>query len=325
MSETIDSIRSAAQGLLHDITATIDELRGDAPHGDGRSLDAEQITLETDGSGTIAVYRDLSGEGSPVLLVHSVNAAASAYEMRPLFDHYRGQRPVYAVDLPGFGASSRDAAEYTPERFAAAIERVLIDVVGAEKTPATVVALSLSSEFVARVASRSPSLVRAVAYISPTGMGRRQAEAGHGPLDELRQRFFKTDAIFKPLFKGLSIRPSVRYFLSKSFEGAPPADLVDHAVEAARAPGAWHAPAAFLSGSLFTPDAMTSLYQKVTAPQLVIYGEDPYTDFGAVSSLLAARPGAVRVEVLPTRGMAHWDHTREVTDAIARAESDEAS
>ncbi len=325
MSETFDKLRSAAQGLLHDITVTVDELRSDAPRGDGQSLDAERVTLDTGDSGSVAVYRDTSGEGAPVLLVHSVNAAASAYEMRPLFDHYRGQRPVYAVDLPGFGASSRDATEYTPERYAAAIERVLIDVVGAEATPATVVALSLSSEFVARVAQRSPQLVRAVAYISPTGMGRRQAEAGAGPLAELRHRIFMTDAIFKPLFKGLSSRPSVRYFLSKSFEGAPPPDLVDHAVDAARAPGAWHAPAAFLSGVLFTPDAMTSLYQKVTAPQLVVYGEDPYTDFGAVSSLLAARPGAVRVEVLPTRGMAHWDHTREVTEAIARAESDAAS
>ena len=38
----------------------------------------------------------------PLLLLHSINASASAYEVKPLFEHYRQQRPVYAPDLPGF-------------------------------------------------------------------------------------------------------------------------------------------------------------------------------------------------------------------------------
>jgi pimeloyl-ACP methyl ester carboxylesterase len=43
----------------------------------------------------------------PMLLVHSVNASASAAEMAPLFDYYRQSRSVYALDLPGFGFSDR--------------------------------------------------------------------------------------------------------------------------------------------------------------------------------------------------------------------------
>ena len=35
--------------------------------------------------------------------MHSVNASASAFEVAPLYDHYRQTRPTYAVDLPGFG------------------------------------------------------------------------------------------------------------------------------------------------------------------------------------------------------------------------------
>jgi pimeloyl-ACP methyl ester carboxylesterase len=43
----------------------------------------------------------------PLLLLHSVNAAASAYEVKPLYEHYARARPVYALDLPGFGFSPR--------------------------------------------------------------------------------------------------------------------------------------------------------------------------------------------------------------------------
>jgi pimeloyl-ACP methyl ester carboxylesterase len=68
----------------------------------------------------LAIYRDappdLAGAQLPLLLIHSVNAAASAYEVRPLFDHYRGRRPVYALDLPGFGQSDRSDRLYS--RFA---------------------------------------------------------------------------------------------------------------------------------------------------------------------------------------------------------------
>ena len=54
------------------------------------SLDAAVTFLDTASSGRIACYRDDRGDDAPIVLVHSVNAAASAYEMRPLFEHYPG-------------------------------------------------------------------------------------------------------------------------------------------------------------------------------------------------------------------------------------------
>ena len=53
------------------------------------------------------------GEFPPLLLVHSINAAGSAYEIKPLYEHYRGSRTVYALELPGFGHSERGKREYT--------------------------------------------------------------------------------------------------------------------------------------------------------------------------------------------------------------------
>lgn len=67
--------------------------------------------------GRIAICCD-SGSGGvaedrPLLLIHSVNAAASAFEVKPLFDYYRSRRPVYAIDLPGFGLSDRSDRCYS--------------------------------------------------------------------------------------------------------------------------------------------------------------------------------------------------------------------
>lgn len=284
-----------------------------APREAPRSLDAHTTFLDTSASGTLACYQDDRGEGPPLLLLHSVNAAASAFEMRPLFEHYRGQRRVYALDLPGFGASSRDRADYTPARYAAAIERALIDVVMAETEPAIVVALSLACEFAARVASRSPDLVRGLAYISPTGLGSKPAEGARA--HRLRAKVFGSDLVARAIFPLLSSRPSVRYFMEKSFTGRAPRELVDHAVATSHVDGARHAPAAFLAGALFTPDALRELYAKVSAPQVVIHGQDPYTDFGGVPALVAARPETV-VHAMPTRGMAHWERTPQVAAAI---------
>ena len=64
-----------------------------------------------------------------MLLVHSINAAPSAMEMKPLFDHYRHRRPVYAPDLPGFGASERGDRPYTPELYADALAQFLEHVI----------------------------------------------------------------------------------------------------------------------------------------------------------------------------------------------------
>jgi len=127
----------------------------------------ERFTSE---AGEIAYYADTSHSGRPLLLIHSVNAAASAREMKPLFDHYRATRPVYAIDLPGFGHSERADLRYTPDIFKRAILD-LIDKVIAGEHPVDAIALSLGCEFAALAALESPHSLRSLTMISPTGFG----------------------------------------------------------------------------------------------------------------------------------------------------------
>ena len=95
--------------------------------------------------------------------------------MKKLFEHYRGKRPVYALDLPGFGFSSRPDREYTPALFTEAVLKFLRTQV---PEPADVVALSLGSEFAARAALEAPERFRSLTLISPTGLNtKREARA----------------------------------------------------------------------------------------------------------------------------------------------------
>ena len=45
------------------------------------------------------------GDGPPVVLLHGIHAAASAFEMRQVFAPLARHFTVYAVDLLGFGKS----------------------------------------------------------------------------------------------------------------------------------------------------------------------------------------------------------------------------
>jgi pimeloyl-ACP methyl ester carboxylesterase len=94
-------------------------------------------------------------EAAPLLLVHSINAAGSAREIAPLFEHYRSRRPVYALDLPGFGLSERSDRPYTPRLMTDALHAMLGEIRRLHgAVPVDALALSLSCEFLARPVRR---------------------------------------------------------------------------------------------------------------------------------------------------------------------------
>jgi pimeloyl-ACP methyl ester carboxylesterase len=168
-------------------------------------VDGERGDLDTP-SGRVSYFADRSGVGRPVVLIHSINAAASSYEMKPLFDHYRGERPVYALDLPGFGLSERRDQRYTPQLYNDTIVAFLRDVVG---EPADVVVLSLGSEFAAMAALQSPESIHTLTLLSPTGLGRTPA-VGEGVYKVVSFPLWG-----RPLFDLLVIEPSLRFFLGR--------------------------------------------------------------------------------------------------------------
>lgn len=268
------------------------------------ALSAPLAQLHTRSAGRVAYYADTTADGRPLLLVHSINAAPSSYEVRPLFEHFRGERPVYSIELPGFGQSERSDRVYSPALYADAIGAVLAQVIG---RPADVLALSLSAEFAARAALAAPEAVASLVLISPTGFS---ARAMPGPdTGRVAYRALSLPLWRQRLFDLVASKPSIRYYLSKSFIDAAPQALVDYAYSAAHQPGARYAPLYFLSTQLFTRDALSALYAKLTQmPVLAIADRDPYVTFERLPEFAAARPNWRHETLAPHKGLPHWEH-----------------
>jgi pimeloyl-ACP methyl ester carboxylesterase len=235
-------------------------------------------------AGRMSYY--LAGSGRPLLLIHSINAAGSAYEMRPLFERYRGTRRVYAPDLPGFGFSDRSDREYSVRLYVDAIHD-MVDAIereaGAEGVDA--VALSLASEFLARAAVERPERFRTLTLVTPTGFGRGSATLSGDPgsTREIPGMYAALNVPLweRPLFDLLASKPSIRWFLERTW-GSKNIDegLLEYDYVTTHQPGAQNAPYAFVSGKLFSQD-IRRVYERLALPVWMPHGTRG--DFGNFS------------------------------------------
>ncbi|MEM9873845.1 MAG: alpha/beta hydrolase [Myxococcota bacterium] len=246
--------------------------------------------LETETAGRVRMYRDGPDEGRPILLVHSVNAAGSAYEVRPIYTHFATSRPTYAIDLPGFGASDRSDRNYTPRLMTDAVHAACEEVrrrhEGAE---VDLLGLSLASEFVARKTHEHPDGVRTLALVSPTGFagsGRKAQPEGSTRAMPNFYRFVSWDRWDAKLY-GLLVRPRViRYFLEKTW-GSKDIDegLFDYDVLTTQVEGAQHAPLRFVSGYLFSLD-ISPIYESLKLPVWMVHGvRGDFVDYRGAKTL----------------------------------------
>lgn len=275
------------------------------------ALSGERRFLDLPGSLRVAYYADPRGAGRPLILTSSVNAAASAYEMKPLWDAYAGTRPLYALEWPGFGSSGRPDVRYTPELMAEALT-ALVARIG---TDVDVVALSLGSEFAARAALAEPR-IRSLVLISPSGLGQPRGGTQEASAEDGGERLYRRlRAVGTPLYALLRTRPSIELFLDRSFRGPVDLGLVEYSLETTRQPGAKNAPLSFISGVLFTPDAYRDLYSRLTVPVLVLYDRDGFVSFDRLGQF-AARPGVSTVRIEGTDGLPHFERLPEVRSAL---------
>ncbi len=256
----------------------------------------------------------VAGNGPPLLLVHSVNAAASAAEMRPIFEHYMATRTVFAIDLPGYGFSDRSDRAYTPRLMTHALHAVsrqirqrFVDV------PIDAAALSLGCEFLARAAVEDPSRWGRLALISPTGLdGRTSSRAPREGtrFSEAMHEFLSLPLWAKTLFGALTRPVVVRYFLQRSW-GSKAIDETAwaYAVKTARQQGARFAPFYFLSGGLFSTDIL-NVYANLTQPVWLSHGtRGDFTDYQGASRF--ATSGNWHTTVFETGALPHFEKPTE--------------
>jgi pimeloyl-ACP methyl ester carboxylesterase len=285
------------------------------------AVDGEQRTLDGR-AGRLCCYVGGPVQGAPLLLVHSVNAAASAYEVKPVYDWAAAQgRRVYAPDLPGFGASARGPRDYSIRLCTDAVLDVL-DRIAADRGPGPVDALGLSlgCEFLARAAVEAPAALRSLALVTPTGFARGSARltgaAGASREVPALHGAFNNALWGQAIFDLLVSRRSIRYFIRRTY-GSDEVDpgLVEYAWLSAHQPGARHAPFAFLSARLFARD-IRSVYERLALPVWVPHAtRGDFRDFSETGWAQAL--GNWTFTPMPTGAMPHFERPGEFMQAYA--------
>jgi pimeloyl-ACP methyl ester carboxylesterase len=113
-----------------------------------------------------------SGDGPPLVLLHGLGSSRSAWQ--PVLDHLAGSHTVYAVDLPGFGASERldGSLSPTPRRLAEVVAMAL-DEWGVDAPH--LAGHSLGGWVALELANLRP--VASLSLLSPPGLWRKRQPA----------------------------------------------------------------------------------------------------------------------------------------------------
>ncbi len=280
------------------------------------ALSGETITFSSHGR---PVHLYASGQGAPLLLVHSINAAASAAEVRPLHEGLRGSRAVFSIDLPGFGLSDRSDRAYTPRLMTDALHEACALIrqrCGVEQIDA--LAVSLSCEFLARAASEQPAHYRRLALVSPTGFSGRDDR--RGPPESVVAPAWVHGLMRGPgwgrwLYKGLTRPAVIRFFLEKTW-GSREIDetMWRYAVASTQQPGAEHAPLYFVAGQLFSADIQTG-YERLAMPIWMSHGtRGDFTDYRRKT--WAEGRANWRISVFPTGALPYFEQPEAFAQAL---------
>lgn len=236
----------------------------------------------------IAYYVD--GDGPPLLLIHSINAAASAFEMRGPFFGLRKYYRVFALDLLGYGGSDRPARRYSADDYVALIADFARDVVGLGNP---VIATSLGAAYVIRAAAIEPGLFGPLVLVAPVGIKQLAKPAAPGFVYKVLR-----GKVGDAAFRLLSSNSSTRFFLGQQvYYDTKNIDRLTLAGyhDSAQQPGAKYAPICFLSMLLNCDVGEDVRY--ITQPVLLVWGQQSSTTPPALADEFLRRLPNARLEI----------------------------
>ncbi|NCB31064.1 MAG: alpha/beta hydrolase [Clostridia bacterium] len=142
-------------------------LEGDVPYETQPQTPLVEPQVEAEPAfETVRIHYMEEGDGEPLVLVHSVGQ--SIYTWRSLFYNLAQNYRVIAVDLPGFGYSSRpEEYSYTIEEQSRTLE-MFLDAIGIES--AHFMAFSMGGAYLMDFCLRRPERVGRVVLLTPGGM-----------------------------------------------------------------------------------------------------------------------------------------------------------
>lgn len=199
------------------------------------------------------VFQEL-GSGPPVLLLHSFGPGYGGGQWRAVAEILAERYCVFVPDLPGWGRTRGGAGLQRPDRYLNLIEDFLAGVV---REKAVVVASGLSAAYAVQAAVDHPDRVRALALVSPLGLGEDGDDPGRGVQGRVStfvSTLLSLPLVDAPVLDLLTGRAALEHHLRREVYAAPErvdAALLEHHYRASHAPQARAALAAYLRGDLW--------------------------------------------------------------------------
>lgn len=265
------------------------------PPEKGESGASRPETVEAGGK-RIRYLRAGPDDGTPVLLIHGFGGDHLSWMFNQ--GELSSDRPVYAIDLPGHGGSSKDVGEGTARALARTVTD-LMDALGI--SAAHLVGHSLGGAVATLVASTTPERVTALTLVAPGGLGREIAQDFiDGFISEGRARKLR------PVLEMLAADPKLIT-----------AEMVEEVLKFKRLDGATEALKAVAAANFVGGEQRGSLRDRLGGlpmPVQVIWGE---SDRVLPAKHAEGLPPKVKVTVLPGAGhIPHMEKAAEVNAAI---------
>jgi len=136
----------------------------------------------------------VAGSGSPLLLLHGLDAGRSMAEWRAIFGLLAEKHTVYALDFPAFGLSDMTREGLNATDFAEVVAHFITDIIGA---PTAIVAAGQSG-IIAALAARSGADISHLILSCPTPPA-LDAPSGQSHAEALLQRALSGGILNAPI------------------------------------------------------------------------------------------------------------------------------
>ena len=152
------------------------------------------------------------GNGSPLLLIHDLDAFSSGYEWNLIVDKLKNDHTLYIVDLLGCGRSDKPGMTYTNYLYVQLLTDFISDVIG-KKTDIAVT--GLSSSFVIMTAFSKEDLIGKITMINPPSL--KKLDQIPDDKSKLIKAIMSIPVIGTSIYNMKACRQNVEYVLTEKY------------------------------------------------------------------------------------------------------------
>ncbi|OKH19293.1 alpha/beta hydrolase [[Limnothrix rosea] IAM M-220] len=258
-------------------------------------------------------HADLQNVNTPLVLIHGFGASIEHWrEFIPLV---AGDRPVYSIDLLGFGGSEKAHLDFGVPLWVGQLNYFLETIVS---EPALIMGNSIGSLVAAVVAHKYPDKAAAIALLSVPDVAQRQ-EMIPAPLRPMVGKIEQATMrpwLIRRLFDVLRRRGVLKNWLKLAYPSLEA--LQEELIDIIEAPTAdFGAVEAFvaLSRRVSRPEfcpPMKQVLPQIACPILMLWGEKDRFVPVAIAPALASTNPQIRLQILPNLGHCPHDEAPEL-------------